>query len=38
MGVDALDWAPTGPRERITPARVRNQRQMLQAEGRRGRG
>lgn len=38
LGVESLDWAPTAPRERITPARVRNQRRMLQAEGGRARG
>ncbi|MFN3652334.1 MAG: phytanoyl-CoA dioxygenase family protein [Armatimonadota bacterium] len=32
LGVEALDFTPTGPRERITPARVRNQRKLLAAE------
>lgn len=35
LGVEAFDFTPTGPRERITPARVKNQRRMLQSERRR---
>lgn len=35
LGVESFDFAPTGPREWITPARVRNQRRMLHAEASR---
>ena len=32
LGVEALDFVPAAPRERITPARVRNQRKLLGQE------
>ncbi|MBW3623343.1 MAG: hypothetical protein KY468_08035 [Armatimonadetes bacterium] len=32
LGVDRLDYRPTGQRERIVPERVRRQQQMLEEE------
>lgn len=32
LGLEALEFTPTAPRERVTPARARNQRRMLREE------